>query len=213
MKKYLIIASIIITVILLFLILYSQKKNNIFNPSASWTLNNPITYYAPFIGTKNILTRFNISEGMYVLDIGCGPGRFTIPIAKLVGQKGKVLAVDIQPDMVNKMQEYAFKENINNIEARVINVGAKENKLDSNYFDFAFMVTVLGEVPIENRIQALKEIYQSLKSNGILSITEIQTDSDYLSVSIVREITKKAGFHEVNYFSNWKSYTITLKKI
>jgi ubiquinone/menaquinone biosynthesis C-methylase UbiE len=44
-----------------------------------------------------------IREGMTVIDLGCGPGYFTVELARMVGEKGKVIAVDLQQEMLNKM--------------------------------------------------------------------------------------------------------------
>ncbi|MBK7711908.1 MAG: methyltransferase domain-containing protein [Bacteroidales bacterium] len=49
-----------------------------------------------------ILSPF-IKEGMTVLDMGCGPGFFTAELARLVGEKGKVIAADLQQEMLDKM--------------------------------------------------------------------------------------------------------------
>src|SRR5262245_30549310 len=49
---------------------------------------------------SSIVSRLNLSSGMKVLDAGCGPGRVTIPLAKAVGPDGSVVAVDLQPKML-----------------------------------------------------------------------------------------------------------------
>ena len=57
------------------------------------------------------LKKIPLKEGMMVVDYGCGPGRYTLPIAKLIGEKGKVFAVDIQPLAISMVKEKAAKEN------------------------------------------------------------------------------------------------------
>ena len=51
---------------------------------------------------KNIVTHLGLSNGIKVVDIGCGPGRVTIPLAKALQGHGTVTALDIQPAMLDK---------------------------------------------------------------------------------------------------------------
>jgi ubiquinone/menaquinone biosynthesis C-methylase UbiE len=50
-----------------------------------------------------------VEEGMTVLDIGCGMGYFSIALAKIVGPRGLVIAVDLQPQMLNILRKRAEK--------------------------------------------------------------------------------------------------------
>src|SRR5262249_31016445 len=64
----------------------------------------------PFTKTNRaavILQHAHLQPGMTVLDIGCGPGRLTIPAARQVGPTGKVVALDLQPGMLRRAQEKA----------------------------------------------------------------------------------------------------------
>ena len=197
---------------ILVFILTPQKKNDIFNPAASWTLTNPITYYAPWIGTRNIINRMFIKEGMHILDAGCGPGRFTIPLALLTGPSGSVTAVDIQEEMISRVKARAQRKGLHNVKVLVVDLGAGGNKLMKSFYDFSLLVTVLGEIPEQSRIPALKEIRHSLRPGGMLSITEIESDPDHLSPENIRAMAREAGFEEYDFFSNRKSFTITLLK-
>ena len=67
--------------------------------------------------------------------------------------------------------------------------------LERDAFDRAFLVTVLGEVPEPER--ALREIYESLKPGGILSVTEVLPDPDYLPRGRLRRLVEGAGFRQV----------------
>src|SRR5262249_16829086 len=72
----------------------------------------------PFSKTNRaavIIDRLHLQPGMAVLDVGCGPGRLAIPIAEKVGQGGEVVAMDIQPGMLHRVQEKARAANLGNI--------------------------------------------------------------------------------------------------
>jgi cyclopropane fatty-acyl-phospholipid synthase-like methyltransferase len=81
-------------------------------------LDNPFTK----INRSDVIVQhLDLQPGMTVLDIGCGPGRLTIPVARQVGQQGEVVAVDIQPGMLRRAQEKAQAANLTNI--RFLQVG------------------------------------------------------------------------------------------
>lgn len=190
----------------------SVSMDQVYPQSLSWQLTNPLTEFAPWMGTRAILAHFPVREGMNILDLGCGPGRFAIPLARLVGPAGKVVAVDLQQEMLDTAQKRAAQAGISNIHFRKINLGGGEGTLERGSYDFAFMVTVLGEIPGKHRLAALKEIHEALKKQGTLSITEVETDTHYLPVDKVRAMAGAAGFKERRIVENWISYTITFEK-
>ena len=96
---------------------------------------------------QKILTPF-IKEGMKVLDIGCGPGFFSVEIAKMVGREGKVYAVDLQEGMLqklrNKIKGTQLEAIINpiKVEQEVVKVPEK--------VDFILAFYMVHEVPDKN---------------------------------------------------------------
>jgi ubiquinone/menaquinone biosynthesis C-methylase UbiE len=60
-----------------------------------------------------VILHDHVREGSVVMDIGCGPGYFSIPMAKMIGDKGKVIAVDLQKEMLHKLKMKAEKMNLN----------------------------------------------------------------------------------------------------
>ncbi len=150
-------------------------------------MDNPL---AKVSHAPSIIKHNAIVEGMTVLDAGCGPGRITIPVARQVGPSGKVVALDIQEGMLARVKVKAEKENLSNIE--FFNAGLGEGILVSETFDRVVMVMVLGEIP--NREDALRELFHSLKPDGLLSITETIFDPHFLRQSDLQRIVEKAGF-------------------
>ena len=155
-----------------------------------------------------IVERLDLQPGMAVLDVGCGPGRLTIPIARQVGQGGEVVAMDIQAGMLQRAQEKARAANLTNI--RFLEAGAGQGKLGRNQFDRALLVTVLGEIPDQDA--ALREIYDALKPAGLLSVTEIILDPHFQSRHKVTQLARAVGFREKAFHGNRIAFTLILEK-
>jgi ubiquinone/menaquinone biosynthesis C-methylase UbiE len=155
-----------------------------------------------------IIEHLDLQPGMTVLDIGCGPGRLTIPLARQVGPQGQVVAIDIQPGMLRRAQDKAIAANLTNIRFQEAAVG--EGKLEPNQSDRALLVTVLGEIP--DRPAALKEIFNALKPGGILSVTEIIFDPHYQRRSTILRLAAAVGFREKTFFGNRFAFTLNLEK-
>jgi ubiquinone/menaquinone biosynthesis C-methylase UbiE len=165
----------------------------------------------PFTETNRsdvIIQHLDLQPGMKVLDIGCGPGRLTIPVAKQVGPRGEVVAIDLQPGMLRRAQERAQAANLNNI--RFLQVGVGDGKLEVSLADRALLVTVLGEIP--NREAALREAFDALKPGGILSVTEIIFDPHFQSRDTVVRLAGAVGFREKAFFGNRVAFTLNLEK-
>ena len=106
----------------------------------------------------------NIISGNHVLDYGCGPGTFSIEAAKVVGDSGKVYALDIQPLSGDKIKKRAVEEGLNNIETITTNcsTGLEDNSIDVVMcFDMFHMS--------KGQQNILEEIHRVLKPNSIFS--------------------------------------------
>ena len=113
-------------------------------PCPSWLhwaveLENP---FASSSQAKSIISGLDVAVGMTVLDVGCGPGRVSIPLARLVGEQGAIIAVDIQQEMLDIVKRKALAENIHNI--TFVNVSMGEGKLKDYKVDRAVLSAVLG---------------------------------------------------------------------
>lgn len=153
------------------------------------------------------MKRMKVTPGMNVLEIGPGPGFFSVPVANFLSPGNLVLA-DIQPEMLEKARKRIEKRGIGNVEYLVCD-GERFN-LPDNHFDCIFMVTVLGEV--ENQGLYLTEIYRMLKPGGILSISEQAGDPDKMTIKEIRDLAEKHGFKYSQLFGNNKNFTINFEK-
>ena len=158
-----------------------------------------------------LIERSGIKKGMRVLDLGCGSGAFTPFIARTVGEKGKVYALDIQANMLKQLENKLSKpenKDIRNI--KLIEGNAYELPFDDNTLDLVNMVTVLQEIPDRNK--ALQEVKRVLKPGGILAVTELFPDPDYPWKSTTIKLGNGAGFVVDKVSGNFFNYTVRFKK-
>ncbi len=165
----------------------------------------------PFTKTNRaavIIAHLDPQPGMTVLDVGCGPGRLTLPLAERVGDSGQVVAVDIQAGMLDRVREKAKAAGIENIE--LVQAGIGEGKLGLERFDRAVLVTVLGEIP--DRQAAMKEVFDALKPGGLLAVTEVIFDPHFQRRSTVARLATEAGFGQREMHGNRIAYTMILER-
>jgi ubiquinone/menaquinone biosynthesis C-methylase UbiE len=154
------------------------------------------------------LKRLSLDPGMHVVDIGCGPGRLAVRIAREVGPTGEVVGLDVDGKALGMAEKYANAVGLKNI--RFVLAGAGEGKLDHSRFDRAVLVAVLGE--IANRHAAMIEIFQTLKRGGLLSVTEVALDPHRQRGDEVRRLAKTTGFVEQDCFGGRLVFTINFVK-
>jgi SAM-dependent methyltransferase len=172
--------------------------------SLDWLVDNPVRRY--YMGP--VLDRVGIRPGEHVLELGPGPGIFTVEAARRVGPEGQLVAVDIQPEMIAQVQKRVRGAGLANVETRVSD--AYHLPLDDESVDRAFLVTVLPEIP--DRQRALAELRRVLKPDGVLSITEEFTDPDYpFAFETIRRV-EAAGFSLEQRFGNFWVYTLNFRR-
>jgi cyclopropane fatty-acyl-phospholipid synthase-like methyltransferase len=168
-------------------------------------LDNPLTEANR---SDVIIQRLELQPGMTVLDIGCGPGRLTIPVAEQVGPQGAVVAIDLQTGMLRRAQERAQAADLSNI--RFVQARVGEGKLEAGLADRALLVTVLGEIP--DREAALREVFAALKPGGMLSVTETIFDPHFQRRDMVLRLADAVGFREKAFFGNRMAFTLNLER-
>ena len=158
-----------------------------------------------------LIERSGIKPGMVVVDLGCGSGGITTFTARVVGEKGKVYAVDIQPEMLQQLERKLSKpenHDITNIELK--QASAYNLPLEDGAIDLAYMIAVFQEIP--NRGKALREIWRVLKPGGILGVTEFLPDPDYPLRSTTIKICQREGFILDKSSGNLWNYTVRFRK-
>jgi ubiquinone/menaquinone biosynthesis C-methylase UbiE len=171
----------------------------------SWLVDNPIRrrYMRP------VLDRVGIQPGDRVLELGPGPGTFTVEAAQRAGPDGLLVAVDIQPDMIAQVNERVRQAGQTNVATHVAN--AQALPLEDESVDRAFLITVLPEIP--DRGRALAELHRVLRPRGVLSITEEFYDPDYLFSSETVRLVEPAGFRFRQRYGRILVYTVNFVKV
>ena len=158
-----------------------------------------------------LIERSEIEEGMTVMELGCGPGLYTTDFARAIGREGKLYAVDLREEMINRLKRKLGKpeyKELSNIETNMAN--AYELPLQDETIDLVIMVAVLPEIPDKGK--ALKEIYRVLRPNGILAISEILVDPDYPLRKTTKKYCEQGGYKIVKASGNFFNYTLQFKK-
>jgi ubiquinone/menaquinone biosynthesis C-methylase UbiE len=122
--------------------------------------------YSLLVNPYRLLYVAGIRAKQRVLEVGCGPGFFTIPVAKIVGKKGSVYALDINPIAVQTVRRKVKENCLNNV--KVLLADARKSRLQDNSFDVAFLFGVLHDFPDVGAV--MREMHRVLKAKGILSV-------------------------------------------
>lgn len=155
-----------------------------------------------------VLDRVGIQPGERVLELGTGPGAFSLEAARRAEPGGALVAVDIQAQMIAAVEKKAQEASVTNIETHI--ASAYDLPLEDGSVDRAFLVTVLPEIP--DRHRALLELHRVLKPGGMLSITEEFLDPDYPLARTTIGWAREAGFELAERQGNWFVYTLNFQK-
>jgi ubiquinone/menaquinone biosynthesis C-methylase UbiE len=112
----------------------------------------------------NILKEVGIKPGFSVLDFGCGPGSYITPLAELVGESGKIYALDIHPLEIQRVKNIASKKRLANLETILSDC---QTGLPDNTLDAVLLYDAFHHLSDSNGV--LQELHRVLKPDGILS--------------------------------------------
>jgi ubiquinone/menaquinone biosynthesis C-methylase UbiE len=147
-----------------------------------------------------------ISKGMTVLDLGCGPGFFTIDLAKLVGETGRIIAADLQQGMLDKV---AAKISGTDLEQRIELHKCQEDSIGiSSKVDFILAFWMVHEVPDQQRL--FEEMKSVLKPGGRIWIIEPKIHVTGRSFQKMIELLIPAGLEILEKPRIWLSRSVLL---
>lgn len=138
-----------------------------------------------FRNPYKLLKAAGLKTGQKVLEVGCGPGFFTIPAAEIVGDSGLIYAVDVHPLAIKRVQKKIDEKRIKNVKPILAN--ASDNKLPDQSIDLAF---IFGLRYIAGGLENLiLEMNRVIKPGGALSFEKTRGKEEEL----IQEVEEK-GF-------------------
>ena len=147
---------------------------------------------------KDILNEVGIKPGFHILDYGCGSGSYSIPAADMVGNSGKVYALDIHPLAIQRVRDLASKRRLTSIETICSScaTGLPDDRVDvALLYDTFHCLSEPDEV--------LKELHRVLKPDGILSFSDHHLKQE----EIVPKVTNSSLFKLVKNGKRTCSYS------
>jgi ubiquinone/menaquinone biosynthesis C-methylase UbiE len=159
----------------------SWRGGPILTARARKLIQNPKRIVAPYL-----------SAGMTAMDIGSGMGFFTVPISDIVGKKGKVIAVDLQKEMLAGLKDRASKAGCENILYQQCDYNSLNIQQWKGSVDFVLIFMMLHEVPDADRL--IREVNEALAPGGKLLFSEPVVHVDSKKFQSSRKEIERSGF-------------------
>jgi ubiquinone/menaquinone biosynthesis C-methylase UbiE len=134
----------------------------------AWVLGSPLRRFT--MNANRVLARMGVREGLAILEVGCGPGFFTLPAARMAGN-GTIYALDVHPMMTEDVEKKIRKYRLQNVKS--INSPASRTGLQDESIDLILCIDVLSD--ISDLHASLREMHRVLKAAGTLSVYEPHT--------------------------------------
>ncbi len=141
---------------------------------------------------NEMLEQLKLKNGMTVCDMGSGDGYYTFKMAKLVGPDGKVIAVDIQPEMLQALSRNMEETEIRNIDTILGDLW--DPKLEENSLDLVLMVDVYHE--FSHPVHMLAAIRKALKPDGLIALVEFRAEDPTVPIRPEHKMTKAQAIKE-----------------
>ncbi len=152
-----------------------------------------------------------VREGMTVLEPGPGMGFFTLELARLVGPAGRVVAVDLQPKMLEGLKRRAAKAGLSDrITARLASSTSMNVADLTARVDFALVFAVVHELPEPARF--FFEVASTLKPAASLLFVEPSGHVKAAKFESELQAAVRAGLSPVEHPSIWRNHAVLLKK-
>jgi ubiquinone/menaquinone biosynthesis C-methylase UbiE len=142
---------------------------------------------------STLLAVLDVKPGQTVCDMGCGNGFYTLPLAELVGPRGKVLAIDIQQEMLHMLAERAKDRGVDHIQPILGSV--VDPRLPERQLDLVLLVDVYHEFSHpEHMLQAIR---RSLKPAGRMVLVEFRGEDPAVPIKPLHKMTKRQIRREI----------------
>ena len=135
---------------------------------------------------QEMLDQLNLHDGMVVCDLGSGDGYHTIQMAPRVGPSGKVIAVDIQPQMLQELSRRLVEKKLENVETVLGELW--DPKLPEKSVDMVLMVDVYHE--FSHPVQMLAALRKAMRPNGLIALVEFRAEDPTVLIRAEHKMTK-----------------------
>ncbi len=142
---------------------------------------------------QRVIDALQIKPGQTIVDLGAGSGYYSFRIAALVGERGKVLAVDVEPQMLQLISERATRAGIKNVTA--VRSTARDPNLPANSVDLLFMVDVYHE--LEFPFEMMVKVREALKPAGRVALIEYRAEDPQVMIKPVHKMSERQIIREL----------------
>jgi ubiquinone/menaquinone biosynthesis C-methylase UbiE len=143
-----------------------------------------------------LIESLGIKPGMVVADVGAGSGFHTFRIAPLVGETGKVIACDIQKEMLDLIRTRAEKAGVKNVER--VQGTETDPKLPADSIDLILMVDVYHE--FSHPYEMTEKMVAALKPGGRIAFVEFRLEDDAVPIKLVHKMSERQVILEMAEF-------------
>ena len=157
--------------------------------------------------TDLLLDALALQPGMVIADVGAGTGYLSRRMAPLVMPGGKIIALDLQPEMVNMLQTGVKRSGLSQIEVKLSMVD--DIKLPKNSLDMAIMVDVYHELAFPYEV--MSSIMQALKPRGRIVFVEYKAEDARVPIKTLHKMSEAQIKREAGIFAlEWERTVSTL---
>ncbi|HRY60175.1 MAG TPA: methyltransferase domain-containing protein [Patescibacteria group bacterium] len=165
----------------------------------------------------SILKEIGISAGETVVDFGSGFGFFDVEAARMVGENGRVIAVDIRKEALDGVKQKSFASGLRNIFGVLADLTLpRSTTLPDATVDTVLIINLL--YMIDDKAAVLKEAYRILKPGGKMVIMEwtekgalVMIEKEHIvAAKDIKELTRKQGFKKLRSFEAGLSHEVNI---
>jgi ubiquinone/menaquinone biosynthesis C-methylase UbiE len=141
---------------------------------------------------ETLLKALKVEPGQTVCDMGCGNGFYTLPLARLAGEKGQILGVDIQPEMLHMLEARASEAGLTNI--KPVSGTQVDPQLEPGSVDLILLVDVYHE--FSHPAEMLAAMDKALKPGGRIALAEFRLEDRNVPIKRLHKMSKKQILRE-----------------
>jgi len=183
-----------------------------FDPSLFYGIDKKVS-----LEPSRILEEIGINAGETVVDFGCGVGFFVIEAARMVGEKGKVIAVDINREVLDAVKKKSMEGGFKNIYGLKADLELPNSTgLGNQSADLVLIINLLYLV--KERQNVINEAYRILRKGGRMAVMDWREKGKYrmieekqiISLKEIKKMAEEAGFRYQRTFNAGLSHEVSM---